>query len=556
MASLAGTPFDTGIDLKVLEEPAQITRQIKEKYEKFETGYTGVSGDVFIHKVPGGMISNMVAQLKEAKRMDLMDAALKETPSVEKDLGHPPLLTPTSQIVGVQAVLNVLAGERYKIVTKETTDYVKGKYGRPPGVVNKDLVKKIMKDKEPDYSLRSGEMADPADWDKAIKDLGPLAKNDEDLLLGVLFPMQAKEFLTLREGGVRSNHRRGAIHRALRRKKQERFRLAARNAKLVKKFEDRRTVIVDFPFSIFVFPIMPEFPDVTVYIEALTERVLNQPIQKIRIGSPFVLRSFDPPISAAEGKKVFALRRLGKRIVFELEDDLFLIVHLMIAGRFHWKPKDAKIARKYGQAAFDFPNGTLLLTEAGTKKRASIHLVRGEAALQEHDPGGLEVLDASLDEFRQALTRENHTLKRSLTDPHVFSGIGNAYSDEILHRAKLSPIRLTQQMTDVEIERLYNGVRESLIDWVERLRKERGTGFPEKVTAFRPDMAVHGKYRKPCPVCGSPVQRIVHAENETNYCATCQTGGKLLADRSLSRLLKDDWPRSLEEMEEIKKARV
>jgi formamidopyrimidine-DNA glycosylase len=301
---------------------------------------------------------------------------------------------------------------------------------------------------------------------------------------------------------------------------------------------------------------MPELPDVTVYIEALSERVLNQPIQKIRIGSPFVVRSFDPPISAAEAKKVLALRRLGKRIVFQLEDDLFLIVHLMIAGRFHWKPKGAKIARKYGQAAFDFPDGTLLLTEAGTKKRASIHLVRGEAALQEHDPGGLEVLDASLDEFRQALTRENHTLKRSLTDPHVFSGIGNAYSDEILHSAKLSPIRLTQQMTAAEIERLYRAVRESLVEWIERLRKERGTGFPEKVTAFRPDMAVHGKYRKPCPVCGSPVQRIVHAENETNYCAKCQTSGKLLADRSLSRLLKDDWPRTLEELEEIRKARI
>ena len=301
---------------------------------------------------------------------------------------------------------------------------------------------------------------------------------------------------------------------------------------------------------------MPEFPDVTVYIEALTERVLNQPIQKIRIGSPFVLRSFEPPLSAAEGKKVLALRRVGKRIVFELEDDLFLIVHLMIAGRFHWKPKGAKIARKYGQAAFDFPHGTLLLTEAGTKKRASIHLVRGEDALQEHDPGGLEVFEATLAQFREALTSENHTLKRSLTDPHLFSGIGNAYSDEILHRAKLSPIRLTQQMPAAEIDRLYHAVRESLTEWVERLRKERGIGFPEKVTAFRPDMAVHGKYRKPCPVCGSPVQRIVHAENETNYCATCQTGGKLLADRSLSRLLKDDWPKTLEELEEIKKVRI
>lgn len=301
---------------------------------------------------------------------------------------------------------------------------------------------------------------------------------------------------------------------------------------------------------------MPEYPDVTVYIEALSERVLNQPIQKIRLGSPFVLRSFEPPIRAAEGKRVLGLRRLGKRIVFELEANLFLIVHLMIAGRFHWKPKGAKIARKYGQAAFDFPQGTLLVTEAGTKKRASIYLVRGEAAVNEHDPGGLEVLDASLEEFSAALRRENHTLKRVLTDPHVFSGIGNAYSDEILHRAKLSPIRLTQQMTDGEVERLFHAVRESLLDWVARLRKERGIGFPEKVTAFRPDMAVHGKYGKPCPVCGSPVQRIVHAENETNYCATCQTGGKLLADRSLSRLLKDDWPRSLEELEEMKKARV
>ena len=301
---------------------------------------------------------------------------------------------------------------------------------------------------------------------------------------------------------------------------------------------------------------MPELPDVTVYIEALAERVLNQPIQRVRIGSPFVLRSFDPPISAAEGKKVVALRRLGKRIVFELEEELFLVVHLMIAGRLHWKPKGAKIARKYGQAALDFPNDTLLMTEAGTKKRASIHLVRGEAALREHDPGGLEILDASLDQFREAIIRENHTLKRSLTDPRLFSGIGNAYSDEILHRAKLSPVRLTQQMSNEEIERLYHAVRGSLTDWVERLRKERGSGFPEKVTAFRPDMAVHGKYGKPCPVCGSPIQRIVHAENETNYRATCQTGGKLLADRSLSRLLKDDWPRSLEELEEIRKARI
>jgi formamidopyrimidine-DNA glycosylase len=297
---------------------------------------------------------------------------------------------------------------------------------------------------------------------------------------------------------------------------------------------------------------MPELPDVTVYIEALAERVLNQAIQKIRIGSPFVLRSFEPPIGEAERKKILGLRRLGKRIVFELEDDLYLLLHLMIAGRLHWKPREAMIARRYGLAAFDLANGTLLLTEAGTKKRASIYLVRGETALQEHDPCGLEIFNATLEQFRERLRGENHTLKRALTDPHLFSGIGNAYSDEILHRARLSPIRLTRQMTDAEVETLYRATRETLNDWIERLRQERGKGFPEKVTAFRPDMAVHGKYRKPCPVCGSPVQRIVHAENETNYCAKCQTGGKLLADRSLSRLLKEDWPRSLEEMEEMK----
>jgi formamidopyrimidine-DNA glycosylase len=300
---------------------------------------------------------------------------------------------------------------------------------------------------------------------------------------------------------------------------------------------------------------MPELPDVTVYIEALSERVLNQPIQRIRIGSPFVLRSFDPPIGEAEHKKILRLRRLGKRIVFALESELYLIVHLMIAGRFHWKPKGAKLTHKYGLAAFDFPAATLLLTESGTKKRASIYLTRGEAALREHDPGGLEVFNATLDQFREALTRENHTLKRALTDPHLFSGIGNAYSDEILHRARLSPVRLTRQMTDKEIESLYRATRETLTDWIERLRQERGREFPEKVTAFRPAMAVHGKYRKPCPVCGSPVQRIVHAENETNYCAKCQTGGKLLADRSLSRLLREDWPRSLEEMEEMREQR-
>ena len=300
---------------------------------------------------------------------------------------------------------------------------------------------------------------------------------------------------------------------------------------------------------------MPELPDVTVYIEAIKERVLNQTIQKIRITSPFLVRSFDPPIREAEGKKVLRLRRLGKRIVFELEDDLFLVVHLMIAGRFHWKPPNAKIARKYGLAAFDFRTGTLSLTEAGTKKRASLYLVRGADGLQVLDPQGLEIFDADLTAFRNALTRENHTLKRALTDPHLFSGIGNAYSDEILHRARLSPVQLTRRLKDSEIETLYNAVREILTEWIERLRRERGKGFPEHVTAFRKEMAVHGKYRKPCPVCGSPVQRIVHAENETNYCAKCQTGGKLLADRSLSRLLKDDWPRSLEELEEMKDQR-
>ena len=300
---------------------------------------------------------------------------------------------------------------------------------------------------------------------------------------------------------------------------------------------------------------MPELPDVTVYIEAITERVLNQTIQKIRITSPFLVRSFDPPSREAEGKKVLRLRRLGKRIVFELEDDLFLVVHLMIAGRFHWKPPNAKIARKYGLAAFDFRTGTLSLTEPGTKKRASLYLVRGADGLQVLDPQGLEIFDADLTAFRNALTRENHTLKRALTDPHLFSGIGNAYSDEILHRARLSPVQLTRRLKDSEIETLYNAVREILTEWIERLRRERGKGFPEHVTAFRKEMAVHGKYRKPCPVCGSPVQRIVHAENETNYCAKCQTGGKLLADRSLSRLLKEDWPRSLEELEEMKDQR-
>jgi formamidopyrimidine-DNA glycosylase len=301
---------------------------------------------------------------------------------------------------------------------------------------------------------------------------------------------------------------------------------------------------------------MPELPDITIYIEALQARLLNQPLQKIRLANAFILRSFDPPIRTAEGKKVVGFNRIGKRIVFELEDELFLIFHLMIAGRFHWKKPGAPVPRKFGHAAFDFPPGTLLLTEMGTKKRASLHLVSGKERLAEHDPKGLEIFDTDLRAFSAALTRENHTLKRTMTDPHVFSGIGNAFSDEILHRARLSPIKQTKQLSDVEIERLYRATKESLSEWIERLRKNIGKNFPERVTAFRDDMAVHGKYRKPCPVCGSPVQRIAYAENETNYCAKCQTGGRLLADRSLSRLLKADWPKTLEEMEEGRKGRT
>jgi len=301
---------------------------------------------------------------------------------------------------------------------------------------------------------------------------------------------------------------------------------------------------------------MPELPDITIYIEALEARLLNQPIEKIRLASPFLLRSFEPPIRSAEGKKVIGFQRIGKRIVFELEDELFLVFHLMITGRFHWKKRGIAVPRKYGHAAFDFPTGTLLLTEMGTKKRASLHLVKGREHLIEHDPRGLEIFDADLKAFRAALTRENHTLKRVLTDPHVFSGIGNAYSDEILHRAKLSPVKQTKLLSDDEIATLFRATKECLREWIERLRKETGKNFPERVTAFRDDMAVHGNYRKPCPVCGAPVQRIVYAENETNYCARCQTGGKLLADRSLSRLLKDDWPRSLEELEESRMPRM
>jgi len=297
---------------------------------------------------------------------------------------------------------------------------------------------------------------------------------------------------------------------------------------------------------------MPELPDITIYIEALQARLLNQRLEKIRLGNPFLLRTFEPPIRAAEGKKVVGFERIGKRIVFVLEDELFLVFHLMITGRFHWKKRGIAVPRKYGHAAFDFPLATLLLTEMGTKKRASLHLVQGRDRLRDHDPGGLEIFVTDLESFRAALTRVNHTLKRTLTDPHVFSGIGNAYSDEILHCARLSPAKQTKLLSSDEIERLFQATQNCLAGWIERLRKDTGNEFPERVTAFRDDMAVHGKYRKPCPACGAPVQRIVYAENETNYCAKCQTGGKLLADRSLSRLLKDDWPRTLEEMEEGK----
>ena len=298
---------------------------------------------------------------------------------------------------------------------------------------------------------------------------------------------------------------------------------------------------------------MPELPDVTAYLVALEPRVLGQPLTGIRIASPFLLRSVDPPPREVFGRKVVALRRIGKRIVLELEDRLFVVIHLMIAGRLHWK--DTPAARipggKRGLAAFDFPTGTLLFTEEGTKKRAALHLVRGEEALAAHDAGGIDPLTASLAEFREALTRESHTVKRSLTDPRFFSGIGNAYSDEILHRARLSPVKLTRQLDDEEVARLHDATRATLRDWIARLTAEARQAFPEKVTAFRPDMAVHGRFGKPCPDCGAPVQRIVHADNETNYCARCQTGGRLLADRALSRLLHQDWPKSLEELEAL-----
>jgi formamidopyrimidine-DNA glycosylase len=296
---------------------------------------------------------------------------------------------------------------------------------------------------------------------------------------------------------------------------------------------------------------MPELPDIVAYILALESRVIGQPLEQLQIYNPFLLRSVEPPVSALLGKRVVGIRRLGKRIVLELENELYIVIHLMIAGRFQWKAANTKLGRpnRLTLASFTFPTGTLILTEAGSKRRASMHLVEGEAGLEAHSRGGLEVLDATLDTFREALMRENHTLKRALTDPHLFSGIGNAYSDEILHAAKLSPMRLTSRLDENEIERLFEAVQKTLGIWAERLRSEALVRFPEKVTAFRPEMAAHGRYRQPCPVCGTPIQRIAYAENEANYCPTCQTGGRLLADRALSRLLKQDWPRTLEEME-------
>jgi formamidopyrimidine-DNA glycosylase len=293
---------------------------------------------------------------------------------------------------------------------------------------------------------------------------------------------------------------------------------------------------------------MPELPDVCVYLEALERKVVGRALTRIRLASPFVLRSYDPPLEATFGRTVQGVRRIGKRIVFDLGDELFIVVHLMIAGRFHWRAPGQKGMGKVVLAAFEFPHGTLFFTEAGSKKRASLTVLRGEAALRALDPGGIDPLMASFEEFAAALARESHTLKRSLTDRRLFSGIGNAYSDEILHAAGLSPLKLTRSLTEEEARRLHAATRTTLASWTDILRAETGEEFPEKVTAFREGMAVHGRYGKPCPVCQAPVQRIVYAENECNYCARCQTGGKLLADRSLSRLLKDDWPKSIDDL--------
>ena len=298
---------------------------------------------------------------------------------------------------------------------------------------------------------------------------------------------------------------------------------------------------------------MPELPDIVVYIEALEKRIQGSTLERVRVASPFLLRTAVPPLSSVEGKKIVALRRLGKRICFGLEGDLWLVLHLMIAGRLHWYDERAKAARGRSLAVFQFSTGSLTLTEAGTQKRASLHVVQGEAGLDNLDPGGLEVFDASEEEFARAIRAKNHTLKRALTDPRILSGIGNAYSDEILFAARLSPFTLTQKLSDAEVKQLFAAIKRTLTDWVQRLRAEAVKSFPEKVTAFRPDMATHGKYGEPCPRCGSKIQRIRYGSNDTNYCPMCQTGGRLLADRALSRLLKDDWPRTPEELENLTK---
>jgi formamidopyrimidine-DNA glycosylase len=298
---------------------------------------------------------------------------------------------------------------------------------------------------------------------------------------------------------------------------------------------------------------MPELPDIAAYVSALEPRILAQPIQQIRLASPFLLRTAQPPLTDVEGRIVRELRRIGKRIAIGVEGDLWLVLHLMIAGRLHWRPRGAKLAGRRSLAAFDFPNGSLVLTEAGTKHRASLYVVSGEVGLQAMDPGGIDVLSSNLGSFRDALTAENRTLKRALTDPRILSGVGNAYSDEILHAAQLSPIALTQKLKPDEWERLFAATQETLQLWINRLRVEAEAGFPEKVTAFRKDMAVHGRYGESCPRCGEKIQRIRYADNETHYCARCQTGGKVLADRSLSRLLRSDWPRTLDELEALKR---
>jgi len=298
---------------------------------------------------------------------------------------------------------------------------------------------------------------------------------------------------------------------------------------------------------------MPELPDIAAYISALEPRILRQPIEHIRLGSPFLLRTAQPPLADVEGRIVRELRRIGKRIAIGVEGDLWLVLHLMIAGRLHWRPRGAKLAGRRSLAAFDFPNGSLVLTEAGTKHRASLYIVSGEAGLQSMDPGGIDIFSSNLGSFRDALTAENRTLKRALTDPRILSGIGNAYSDEILYAAQLSPIAVTQKLKPDEWERLFAATQETLKLWINQLRAEAETGFPEKVTAFRKDMAVHGRYGESCPRCGEKIQRIRYADNETNYCARCQTGGKVLADRSLSRLLRSDWPRTLDELEALKR---